>query len=169
MITAAFTGHRPERLGGYSPAIEQALYALATATLRTHAPDQVISGMALGWDQAVARAALDLKIPTLAAIPFAGQECVWPAEARARYHALLGRCSARHTVSVSPYSAHKLHLRDQWMVDHSVQLIALWDGLPTGGTYSTVRYAEREGKPVVNVWPAWLAAQPGKKPGAYTL
>ena len=41
-------------------------------------PDAVISGMALGWDQAVARATADLGIPWVAAITFEGQESKWP-------------------------------------------------------------------------------------------
>jgi predicted Rossmann fold nucleotide-binding protein DprA/Smf involved in DNA uptake len=59
----AFTGHRPSKLGGYGSDVDLKLTRLATKVLDDLKPEQVISGMALGWDQAVAFAAIRAKIP----------------------------------------------------------------------------------------------------------
>ena len=77
MILAA-TGHRPDKLGGYSHDILVRLTEFAQHQIRVLGPEKVISGMALGWDQAVALATISLEIPLIAAIPFEGQESVWP-------------------------------------------------------------------------------------------
>ncbi|MBD2505253.1 hypothetical protein H6G83_32415 [Anabaena azotica FACHB-119] len=54
MNIIAATGHRPTKLGGYSPAVLSRLTDLATAYFERISPTQVISGMALGWDTAIA-------------------------------------------------------------------------------------------------------------------
>lgn len=154
MSTYAFTGHRPERLGGYGEPVAAKLFKLATQVLLVHQPSEVISGMALGWDQAVAFAAIRLKIPVTAAVPFLGQEAIWPELARARYQAILNKCSEVIVVSPGGYEMGKLHIRNQWMVDHCVQLIALWDG-SSGGTSHCVNYATYKKVEIINVWDQW--------------
>ena len=56
MKVFAATGHRPNKLGGYAPKIAADLVKLATIFLNLRKPNKVISGMALGWDQAWAEA-----------------------------------------------------------------------------------------------------------------
>lgn len=156
MLTIAGTGHRPNKLGGYSERIHSRLTALATAALRLQ-PDvpHVISGMALGWDTALAQAALDLGLKLTAAVPFAGQERTWPAESQARYHNLLGRATEVVTVSDGGYSARAMQLRNQWMVDQASLVLALWDG-SHGGTGNCIRYAQSVNCPIRNVWTSWV-------------
>lgn len=55
MIVAG-TGHRPNKLGGYGDDVFERLVALARTYLWHMEPWHVISGMALGWDQALAQA-----------------------------------------------------------------------------------------------------------------
>jgi len=52
----AVTGHRPEKLGGYGPAVAERLFNLASSELQGLRPEYVLTGMAIGWDQAVADA-----------------------------------------------------------------------------------------------------------------
>ena len=40
--------------------------------------------------------------------------------------------------------------RNEWMVDHSARVIAVWKGSPSG-TKNTVMYANRKGVPVINI------------------
>ncbi len=84
MILAA-TGHRLDKLGGYDLLIQLDLLKFSKIVLPQLKPDKVISGMALGFDQAIAEAAYQLKIPYVAAVPFVGQESVWPEEAQIKY------------------------------------------------------------------------------------
>lgn len=153
MILAA-TGHRPVKLGGYGAYVFARLKLGARHYLADAAPDRVISGMALGWDQAWAWAAVDLGIPFVAAMPFYGQETQWPEESRERYHDLLEHAAEVVTVCEGGYAPWKMQRRNEWMVDHCDKMIALWDG-SNGGTANCVRYAERVGKPVENLWPQW--------------
>lgn len=152
MILAA-TGHRPEKLGGYGESVAARLRRGATRYLKTQiGVEQVISGMALGWDTAWALAATDLGIPFIAAIPFAGQECRWPTESQERYWALLKKSARVVIVNDGGYHPAKMQSRNCWMVEHSDKLVALWDG-SSGGTANCVKWAETIGKPVENLWP----------------
>jgi uncharacterized phage-like protein YoqJ len=117
-------------------------------------PIRVITGMALGWDQAIAQACVDLKIPFSAAVPFNGQELTWPRAAQDRYHRLLGQAQEVVIVSDGDYAPEKMQVRNQWMVDNCDVLLALYDG-SSGGTANCVRYAEGKSVPVINIWSSW--------------
>lgn len=168
--TVAFTGHRPDKLGGYTEATFNRLRRLACCVLVHSRPAKIISGMAQGWDMAVAYEAIRLKIPCIAAIPFVGQESVWPKDTQRQYHAILDRCADVQLISPGEYAGWKMQRRNQWMVDNCDHLIALWDG-STGGTYNCVSYARllvfreqtegdagyKESDFITNVWPLWLS------------
>ena len=155
-LRLAFTGHRPEKLGGYDSFAQTKLYHFAKRTLEPLAGEIHVcySGMALGWDQAIALACADLKIPFIAAVPFRGQECKWPRESQLIYNHLMSRAQTIVYVCEDGYAAWKMQKRNEWMVDHSNRLMALWDG-STDGTANCVRYAERVGRQTVNLWDQW--------------
>lgn len=168
MIIAG-TGHRPEKLGGYSPRLLPALGKLAMNELRYQKPDMVISGMALGWDTALAMAAIQLKIPLLAAIAFEGVESKWRFEDQQRFFDILTCADDIIVVTPGPYAAWKLHARNKWMVDECDLLLALWDGQHTGGTAACIQYARevRKNHPelhIVNLWPQWQAQRKATQP-----
>lgn len=150
MILAG-TGHRPDKLGGYGKEAAQHLRAVATKALKYMNPDAVISGMALGWDTALAQAALTLRINLIAAIPFEGQEKMWPEESRLMYKKIISRADDVRYICDPGYAPWKMQRRNEWMVDHSHGVIALWDG-SEGGTGNCIRYAQKVGKPIYNQW-----------------
>lgn len=150
------TGHRLEVLGGHSEEVQDAIDRYAIIALQQHMPSKVISGMAQGWDQAIATAASELGIPFIAAVPFVGQEAVWKPWAQKRYHESLEKAVEVVIVCEGGYATHKYHERDKWMVDNSDGVLALWNGQKFGGTYKTVRMAEKVQKPVMNSWPGWV-------------
>ena len=39
--------------------------------------------------------------------------------------------------------------RDQYMVDHCDVLLAIWDGIKSGGVWSTIRKAQKAGKQII--------------------
>lgn len=149
----AGTGHRPERLGGYE--VYPRLVDYARYILPSYAPKEVISGMATGWDMALAEASESLGIDFIAAVPFEGQENLWPEDARIHYRRLLSKAKRVVIVSEGGYQFKKYEVRDRWMVDHSIALLGLWDGKKNGGTYKTIKYAQSIGRVVHNVWPGW--------------
>jgi uncharacterized phage-like protein YoqJ len=160
MMIIAGTGHRPDKIrignqNGYQASVHARLVDLARAALDRHTPARVISGMALGWDTALAQAALDLGIPLQAYVSFEGQESRWPAAAQQRYRDLLRRADDVLIVSPGPYAVEKMQLRNERMVDDCDLLLALWNGTP-GGTRNCVLYAEEVGRRSVNLWPHWV-------------
>lgn len=155
MIISA-TGHRPHKLGGYTTEATNRLYNVAFGYLAVNRPDRVITGMALGWDQAVGWAAHDLRIPFTAAVPFIGQESKWNPTDQQRYNDLLQLADEVVYVSPDGYAPWKMQVRNKWMVDRGDKILAMWDGTD-GGTANCIRYAESIGKPVVNVYPIYKA------------
>ena len=151
MIIAG-TGHRPNKLGGYDDGTFNRLTELAMNFLKENPEyDTVVSGMALGWDMALALATLLLKRKLIASVPFKGQESKWPDITQERYKKLLSRASQVVIVSKGSYSAEKMQVRNEWMVDHADAILALWDG-SRGGTYNCIQYAKKKNKKIINLW-----------------
>jgi uncharacterized phage-like protein YoqJ len=151
----AATGHRPGTLGGYSEQAQDRRYKVAYDWLKRNQPGVVISGMALGWDQAVAQACTDIKIPWYAYVPFEGQERMWPAQSQLYYRNLL--TMAAKTVHCCPpgYEAWKMQKRNERMVDDATVLLALWSGSP-GGTSNCIKYAQTKQRQIINLYQEWL-------------
>lgn len=157
-MMVSFCGHRPTKLGGYilpNPTYISVCQKIEAA-LKELKPEKVISGMALGIDQWAAHIATKLGIPFIAAIPFIGQDGKWPTESRKIYKILLAKASETVVVSEGGYSAAKLQIRNEWMVDQLVheddRLIAVWDG-SRGGTGNCVAYAEAKKKKIYRIIP----------------
>jgi uncharacterized phage-like protein YoqJ len=153
MIVAG-TGHRPDKLGGYGNyerKERKRVFATARAGLIELEPELVISGMAQGWDQELACAAISLGIPFIAAVPFKGQELAWPEQAQDKYNHLLSGAKEVKIVCSGGYAPWKMQTRNEWMVDNSDHILAFWNGTP-GGTANCIRYAEKVGKSVINLW-----------------
>lgn len=153
MYTVAFTGHRPDKLGGYG---ENPLQSWVRNQMRDRLqalkPGMVISGMALGVDQWAAEICIELALPFTAAIPFEGQEGKWPLNSQLHYRKLLEEATLKHVVSPGGYAAWKMHKRNQWMVDTCSTLIAIWDG-SSGGTAGCVEYAKKVGRDILLIDP----------------
>lgn len=153
MIVAG-TGHRPNKLGGYSQKANNHLVDLAVFGLQHLKPDVVISGMALGWDQALAAASIRLGIETHAYVPFLGQESQWPAASQDTYKGLLLCCHRVVFTSEGGYSAWKMQIRNEEMVKAANHILALWDG-SEGGTANCMMFAKKCKKPITNLWPIY--------------
>lgn len=154
-LILAATGHRPPKLGGYGEQTFCKLVVFARTYLEAAKPDEVISGMAIGWDTAWAQAAVDLTIPFTAAVPFRGQARIWPPSTQDKYFALLKKAKHVEVISAQPNDA-AFQARNEWMVDNCHKLVALWDGT-SGGTANCVAYARQVQRETENLWPQWIA------------
>jgi uncharacterized phage-like protein YoqJ len=152
-LVVAGTGHRPNKLfpeadNPYSPDLLRSLADQVASVLTVLSPAGVISGMALGFDQALALAAIDAGIPFVAALPFEGQEGLWPKPSQDSFREILAKAEKVFAVSEPGYAAWKMQARNAWMVDHSSLVLAAWNGSP-GGTANCVRYARKKSVPVL--------------------
>lgn len=114
--------------------------------------DTFLCGMALGFDllcgELLAERKKSVPLRLVACIPCADQSGAFPPAAKRRYDALLGSCDER-VVLHERYETGCMFERNRYMVDRCDLLFAyLREGSKKGGTYYTVRYAERQKKSV---------------------
>lgn len=158
------TGHRPDKIAESHAAYEAEGYhdklkALAVQLIRriqalalaTGREVRGISGMALGWDQALADAFRECGLWWTAALPCDGQDSRWPAAARERWRMLCDSAAERHVVCPGPYREGVLQARNEWMAKRAGYTLALYDGTPGG----TANYLRANKSPVFNVWKVW--------------
>ena len=157
------TGHRPDKLGGYGQGVRgklisvavKALYDLTAGTWKKGTIPTVISGGALGWDQAIADAALQKSYNLHFYLPFEDFDRKWPDESRKHLKYQMVRAEEYgglvKYISEPGYEVWKMQRRNEAMVDAADVVLALWNGTP-GGTANCIRYAEKVGKKIVNVW-----------------
>lgn len=158
-IIVAGTGHRPQKIvvagrSAYDERVFRQLVAFASKVIERLSPTEVISGMALGWDMALATAAVECDVPFAAYVPFVGQESVWPRASQEQYRALMARASRVRIICDGGYAAWKMQRRNEAMVEDCERLLALWDGT-AGGTGNCVAFAERQQRPIVQLWSSW--------------
>ncbi len=174
MYAIAFTGHRPQKIGGYDPtnpkrvAVKQAMEDALKRAVVKHGDTHeivVISGGALGVDQDAARIAYAMNIPFVVAEPCKEYGSNWPAESRANYKTMLSYAKQVITVGNGTYEElgqKCLNDRNIWMVDHCDALVAVWDGSQSG-TKHCVDYAYKVNKPVVIIDPNDLGGNGGQQ------
>lgn len=152
----SFTGHRPDKLGGYDDQVFERVVVFFVAALRPYASRIKIGvvGGAIGTDTAAACALFVLRIPYILAEPFLGQCAKWPPAAQERYALMEERAQQIVVVCEGDYANWKFQKRNEWMVDNSDALVALWDG-SSGGTANCVAYAIQKQKPWTNLWEHW--------------
>lgn len=124
MVFSGF-GHKPGELGGYSTDVMAELTAFAVQIVLRFNPTKIISGMSLGWEQALAMAAIELGVPLVAALAFKGQESVWPDKTQAFYQTLLNRATKIKIVTPGGFDPKKFTKRDHWIIDNCESLLVL--------------------------------------------
>ena len=153
--TCCFTGHRPDKLPWGSRESDPRCLTLkrrltqAVEGAYTQGMRHFICGMARGTDLYFAEAVLALRLcrsgVTLeAARPCESQADAWPEAERHRYQAILDQCDLE-TLVQHHYDRGCMMRRNRYMVDRSSRIIAVYDGVPKGGTAQTLAYAMRRG------------------------
>jgi len=175
MATACFTGHR-QLNGQYynrnNPSTEwvmlknylnTVLMGLMTQhncihtgpATQCNCVNHFISGLAIGVDmlaaECVAHTRTLVKTPIIltGAMPFPSQPSKWPQHSQDHFQYICALCNEVVTVSPDPYHPSKMQIRNEWMVDRSNYVIAIWNGIEKGGTWNCISYTRSAGKPVL--------------------
>lgn len=150
-----FTGHRPDKLpwgtDESDPRCIRVKEEIRRALERAYGRGfrHFISGMARGGDLFFAEAVLALReqypdVVLECARPCESQSERWPRAERERYDAILDQCNLE-TMVQHTYDRWCMMRRNRYMVDHASHIIALYDGVPKGGTAQTLAYAMKKG------------------------
>ena len=146
-----FTGHRPNGLKRPAWLIKIDLEREIKKAVN-EGFTVFISGMAQGVDIWAAQIVLKLRqkgapIKLICACPFSGFENRWDPSWQQQYKEILA--SADLVRYICPgYSRSCFQIRNEWMVDHSARVIAVFNNVP-GGTFNTIEYANSHMIPVV--------------------
>lgn len=148
-----FTGHRPEKLNIPEKEVK--------ADLRRQINHAVhdgftvfITGMARGVDLWAAEIVLALRkrnkeIKLICAIPHDGFEARWSTSWQELYRYVLAEADLMRVISRGYYTG-VYQIRNEWMINHSARVIAVFNGQPSG-TKNTIDYAHRQGVPVIQI------------------
>ena len=150
-LKICFTGHRPKGLPwGYDEEKESCLLfknvmfsIIEKAIINGYT--YFISGMALGVDMICAEILLELKkkyknVVLECAIPCLNQEKKWSSSQQERYRKIFKKADVVHYVSENEYTYNCMNDRNNYMVEQSDVVIAVWNGKPSG-TGNTVKMA----------------------------
>ena len=162
-----FTGYRPHRFAfspdGLRPEHVQEALRRQIGRLYDEGYRTFITGMCVGVDLWAAEAVIALQsvhpdAMLVAAIPFEGQEAVWPLSARRQYRRVREMCQRVEVLSKTGGSAAYLR-RNRWMVDSADTVLAVY-ALGTddvrSGTAATVRYARQKQRRILYIDPVTL-------------
>lgn len=150
----ALTGHRPQRLGlsndekskDWEP-LGDWLYGILLAMAYIE-PVDIYSGMASGSDTLLALTAIQMKKNGINM----RLHCVLPCKnynATNEYYNEI-KTSADEWIELSDeFYKGCDNVRDQYLVNHCDTLLAIWDKKKSGGVWSTMRKAQKVGKPII--------------------
>ncbi|WP_406842622.1 SLOG family protein [Bacillus velezensis] len=162
--TVCFTGHRPNKLGGYdmkNPTmlkLKDKLLEVIEELIIKEEKSRFITGGALGTDQAACWCVHILKkkhphIKNIIATPFKEQDKVWSEEQKMWYKRMLDVADEiinveeldKYKVSgdkLGEFSPAKMQKRNEYMIDHSEAIVAVYDG-SISGTRNCLNYARK--------------------------
>lgn len=140
-----FTGHRPEKLTRFEWLIKRDL----EIEIRQAIADGLtvfITGMARGVAICAAEIVIKLRdagqpLKLMCACPYDGFEKSWSQDWKDKYNTVLEK--ADHAFYVCQhYSKACFQIRNEWMVDHSARVIAVFNE-EKSGTKNTIDYARK--------------------------
>ncbi len=145
-----FTGHRPQKLARSESAIISDMETAILCAIQ-QGYTTFISGMAYGVDIWAGEIVVHLRkgnpaLHLIAAVPYPDFQSRWPAYWKQKYNRLLNQSDLVRYISPYYHTGAFQH-RNEWLVDHSGLVIAVYRGIPSG-TKNTIEYAQSRSVPV---------------------
>lgn len=158
-----FTGHRSQTLPwkfseeGMRFSIFKINLLLAIKKSINEGYTHFISGMGLGVDLIAAELILALKkqnenITLECALPCQEQEKMWDLKSKKRYYIILEQADIITKVSDCRYFNGCMKKRNQYMINKSSKIIAVFSGM-AGGTEQTISMAKEKGIDLIEIVP----------------
>lgn len=148
-----FTGHRPQKLLRKEKEIKQDLEEAIQKAVQD-GYTTFITGMAYGVDIWAGEIVCRLRktnpeLRLIAAVPFPGFEERWTKKWKNAYASLLNKADLVRYICLD-YSPQAYQKRNEWMVDHSSRVIAVFNG-EQSGTKNTIDYAAKTEVEIVTI------------------
>lgn len=148
-----FTGHRPDKM----TQTEEEIRILLEKAIDDAIKDgyiTFITGMAMGVDVWAAEIVLDRMnrnsdIHLICALPHPNFEKRRTEYEIKRFNSIINSASLEKVIN-DHYFRGCYQVRNEWMVDHSSRVIAVFNG-EKGGTLNTINYAKRKNVKIINV------------------
>jgi Uncharacterized protein conserved in bacteria len=177
--TCCFTGHRPQALWGYDITIENYIKLAklikieCIRLIEDKGVNRFITGGALGIDTIAFLVVYKLKkeypdIQNILSIPFKNQAIKWFNQTdvdrynKMKEHAdeivyvdLLDKYKVKG-IADDVYHPAKMQKRNEYMVDNSGHVIAVWNGDKKGGTWNCVKYAKNNCNEITRIDPRYF-------------
>jgi hypothetical protein len=148
--------HPPSRLREKKEIPSLELSFLAVRAFQEYPATRLVTNLAPGWDQALAKAAIEFEIPYTVTVPLSRTESLRHPDVSKLYKELLA--NADEARNVKDPTGESL-----WRVTQADLILALWDYEFQGEVFTQIDGALRMGKQVVNLWPDWEALHSLKK------
>lgn len=159
--TLCFSGHRPGKIPWLINDESEKCIQLKKRIFETvHAAfsagyTHFISGMAKGVDIIAAEAVIAYKklqpqITLECALPYRDQSSLWEAKQKLRHQAVMEKADVV-TVLSEHYTHNCMDARNKYMVDSSGGIAVVFDGAQKGGTYNTLKYAQKKGLTIYRI------------------
>lgn len=151
--TCCFTGHRPDKMKQeekeIKPLLEKAIDDAITNGYVTF-----ITGMAMGTDIWSAEIVLERKkknsnLHLICALPHPNFEKPRSMTEKIRFNKIIKKADLVKEIN-DHYFTGCYQVRNEWMVDHSNLVIAVFNGQKSG-TQNTIKYAKKKNVGIVNV------------------
>lgn len=134
------------------PSVE--LVYLAKKALEAYRVTRLITSLEPGWEQALAKAAIEMEIPFTVILPYPARDTEWRRDVRIAYLDLLSKAEDVQRLADNRHAIALLNCH-RAQIDRAECVLALWEYDFKDETFQLLQYGLKRGITVVNLWEDW--------------